>query len=266
VLPRTPSLALLALGTLAAHPLAAQPATDRVTIQITDVRGNAIPFAVVTIGRGAMRVADDSGRVTYPVKPADSLNVTARRIGFQPYVGWSRRPEGKDYYLADLVPMPRSLDPVNIKGRRDTPLARAGFYDRLERVQRGAAQARFITPEELEVRNPIKLTQMFAGESFVKVTPMNGKQLLLGRGATCAMTIVLDGHLLTGTLEEAIGNPNPPPISSLTQVDDVITAGSVAAIEVYASNNSVPVELQRAAGPRMSQGCGLIAVWTGSRR
>ena len=235
-------------------------------IQVTDVRGNAIPFAVVQVGRGQSRIADDSGRVTFNVKPADSLNVTARRIGFQPYEGWAKRPEGKDYFLADLVPLPRALDPVTINGRRDTPLARTGFYDRVERIQRGAYTARFITPEDLELRNPIRLTQVFAGDSYVKVTPNNGKQVLLGRGIMCAMTILLDGQRVLGTYEEAVGNPNAPPVRTLAAIDDVININSVAAIEVYASNNSIPVELQRAAGSRMSQGCGLIAIWTGSRR
>ena len=264
---RTPILAaLLALGAFAASGAQLDAQTDRVTIQVTDVRGNAIPFAFVQIGNGATRVADDSGRAIFTYKKSDSLNITARRIGFQPYVGWAKRPEGKDYFLADLVPMPRTLDPVNINGRRDTPLARTGFYDRVERIQKGAYSARMITPEELEFRNPIRLSQVLAGDSYVKVTPNNGKQVLMGRGIMCAMTILVDGQRLMGTYEEAVGNPNPPPLSSLAAIDDVISASSIAAIEIYASAAAVPVELQRVAGSRMGQGCGLIAIWTGSRR
>lgn len=253
-------VALAAAGT----PLAAQ--NERLTVQVTDVSGNAIPFAFVQIGNGASRIADDSGRAIFTYRKSDSLNITARRIGFQPFVGWAKRPGGKDYFLADLVPMPRALDPVNITGRRDTPLARTGFYDRAERIQKGAFSARLITPEELEFRNPIRLSQVLAGDSYVKVTPSNGKQVLMGRGIMCAMTILLDGQRLLGTYEEAVGNPNPPPMSSLAAIDDVISASAIAAIEIYASAAAVPVELQRVAGSRMGQGCGLIAIWTGSRR
>ncbi len=262
------ALAAAIADAIAAAPLAAQRGApeEQVRIQVTDVRGNAIPFAVVQMARGATRVADDSGRVTFNVKPADSLNLTARRIGFQPYVGWAKKPEGKDYYLADLVPMPRSLDPVTIAGRRDTPLARTGFYDRLERVQRGAYSARFITPEELDLRNANRFTHALANEAFVKVTPADGRQVLMGRGIMCAMTIILDGQLLLGTLEEAVGNPRAPPTRSLAAIDDIVNIQSVAAIEIYASAAAVPVELQRAAGARMAQGCGLIAIWTGTRR
>lgn len=259
---------LLAIAAAAAltSPLAAQSEADRTIVQVTDVRGNAIPFATVQIGRGATRVADDSGRVVFNVKPADSINVIARRIGFQPFTGWVKRKEGQDFYLADLPVLPRTLDPVTIAGRRDTPLARTGFYDRAERIQRGAYTARFITPEELDLRNPIRLSNVFAGDSYVKVTPNNGKQVLMGRGIMCAMTIIVDGQRLLGTYEEAVGNPNPPRMSSLAAIDDVVNVQSIAGIEVYASNNSVPVELQRAAGARMSQGCGLIAIWTGARK
>lgn len=255
-----------ALSTPLAAPLGAQQDAERTVVQVTDVRGNAIPFAVVQLGRGASRIANDSGRVVFNVKAADSVNIIARRIGFQPFTGWVKKKEGQDYYLADLPVMPRTLDPVTIAGRRDTPLARTGFYDRVERIQRGAYTARFITPEELDLRNPIRLSQIFAGDSYVKVTPNNGKQVLMGRGIMCAMTIIVDGQRLMGTYEEAVGNPNPPPRGSLAAIDDVINSQAVAAIEVYASNNSVPVELQRVAGSRMSQGCGLIAIWTGSRK
>ncbi len=49
-------------------------------------------------------------------------------------------------------------------------------------------------------------------------------------------------------------------------IDDIIAAPSIAAIEIYGSAAAVPVELQRVAGSRMAQGCGLIAIWTGSRK
>jgi hypothetical protein len=44
----------------------------------------------------------------------------------------------------------------------------------------------------------------------------------------------------------------------------VIGIQSVAAIEIYASSMQAPIELQRAVGN--SQSCGIVALWTGSRR
>lgn len=257
-------IALTALVVVSAPRASAQD--ERTEIQVTDVRGNAIPFALVQIVNGVSRIADDSGRVVFNVKPKDSLNIQARRIGFQPYIGWVKRNPASGLFVADLPVLPRSLDPVTIRGRRDTPLARTGFYDRVARVQRGAYAARMITPEELDFRNPMKLSQILSGESYVKVTPLNGRQVLLGRGINCAMTILVDGQRMLGTYEESIGNPDPPPLSSLSSIDDVVAAASIAAIEVYGSVAAVPVELQRLAGARMAQGCGLVAIWTGSRK
>lgn len=245
-------------------PLGAQ--NDRTVVQVTDVRGNAIPFAFVQIVNGAIRIADDSGRASFNVKPKDSLNIVARRIGFEPYIGWVKKKADSPFFVADLIPLARTLDPVTVRGRRDNPLARTGFYDRVERVQKGAFAARMITPEELDLRNPFQITHVLAGDNLVKVTPMSGRQVLMGRGINCAMTILLDGQRLDGTIEEAIGNPNAPPISTLATLDELVPAASVMAMEIYGSAAAVPVELQRVAGSRMAQGCGLIAIWTGSRR
>lgn len=256
-------LAVLCLA-VAAPALHAQ--ADRAVVQVTDVRGNAIPFAYVAIVNGVSRVADDSGRAVFAMRVPDSLRLEVRRMGFDPFNGWVKRNPTTGVFLADLIPLPSALDPVTVTARANTPLARTGFYDRATRVQRGAFSARIITPEELDFRNPIRLTQVLQGDRFIKVQPMNGKTVLQGRGPLCAMTILLDGQRLLGTYEEAIGNPNPPPMSSLAAIDDIIAAPSIAAIEIYGSAAAVPVELQRVAGSRMAQGCGLIAIWTGSRK
>lgn len=241
-------------------------AQDRATtVRVTDVQGRVIPFAFVQIENGASRVADDSGRVVFSMKTPDSLRLQVRRMGFNPFIGWARKDSVSQEFVADLIPLPRALDAVTVQGRRDTPLARRGFYERMERVQKGAYSARMITPEEMDMRNPMSITQMLSGDRFVKVTPMNGKQVLLSRNPGCAMTILLDGHRAMGTLEEAVGfRPGAPAARTLMSVDELISAHSVAAIEIYGSMASAPIELQRAAGN--SGGCGLVALWTGSRR
>lgn len=255
------ALAALVVGAVA---LPAQG--DRALVQVTDVRGNPIPFAYVQIVNGVGRVADDSGRAAFTMRVPDSLNLQVRRIGFDPFTGWIRRDAATGGFTAELAPLPNTLDPVTVSARANTPLARTGFYDRAARIQRGAFAARVITPEELDFRNPIRLTQVLQGDRFIKVQPMNGKSVLQGRGVMCAMTILLDGQRLLGTYEEAMGNPNPPPMSSLAAIDDIVSAPSIAAIEVYGSAAAVPAELQRVAGSRMAQGCGLIAIWTGPRK
>ncbi|HVH39696.1 MAG TPA: carboxypeptidase-like regulatory domain-containing protein [Gemmatimonadaceae bacterium] len=241
-----------------------QAQAKHIQVRVTDVQGRAIPFAFVQIENGASRVANDSGRVEFNTPAPDSIRLQVRRMGFSPFIGWADKDSVTGEFVADLIPLPRALDAMTVEGRRDTPLARRGFYDRMERVQRGAYSARMITPEELDARNPMTISQMLSGERFVKVMPQGGKPVLMSRNPGCAMTILLDGHRATGTLEEGVGFGPKPPVGLLMSVDELVTAHSVAAIEIYGSMASAPVELQRAAGN--SGGCGLVALWTGSRR
>lgn len=264
---------MLVLGSIPVRPLAAQGSTLRVVV--TDSLDRGVPFAWVQLARGASRVANDSGVVQFGAVAEDSIRFVARRIGYHPFDAWVKRsPDGA--YRVLLVPLPRSLVQVDITERANTPLARTGFYDRMERVQRGAISARFITPEEIELRNPTRISNMLAGESMVKLQLNAGRAILLGRGGSCGMTILVDRVRLTGMVEEAYTFDGQEKIRRMggswqaTQqflqerqsIDDVVTSLSVAAIEIYATAASAPAELQRVAGPTS---CGIIALWTGSR-
>jgi len=257
------ALLLLALPTRGTAFVQAQD--TRTVIRVLDPTTQPVPYALVTLRDGVSRVADDSGMVYFNEVPKDSIRFQVRRIGYDPFGGWVRRSEITGEFAVAMRVLPRSIQGVQTTARANTPLGRSGFYDRVQRVQRGAYSARMITPEELEMRNPIKLTQMLQGENLVKVQRFDmTRSLLTGRGGNCGMTILLDGMRMSGTLEELLEQRmNPPPVSSLVSVDDLVTAQSIAAIEIYGSVGSVPAELQRSAGNIQ---CGLVALWTGSRR
>lgn len=240
---------------------------ERVTVvRVTDVQGRLIPFAFVQIEGGASRVADSTGRALFNMRRPDSLRLQVRRMGFSPWIGWALKDSVTREFIADMIPLPRALNAVTVEGRRDTPLARRGFYDRMQRVTKGAQAARFITPEELDLRNPLNISSVLGGDRYVKVENYNGRAILMStRNPNCAMDVLLDGQRLSGTLEEAMGmRPGKPDIRTLTSIDEIVNVQSIAAIEVYGSVAQAPVELQRAAGS--SFGCGLVALWTGSRR
>jgi hypothetical protein len=166
-----------------------------------------------------------------------------------------------------IAPLVLHLDTITVKAERNTALARAGFYDRVQRVQRGAYAARMITPEELDQRNPLVISQILAGESMVKVAPMGGRRVMLrGRGATCGMTVLLDGMRMTGMVEELLDlAPRRRPLDprSLLTVDELVSASTVAAIEIYGSSIAAPAELLQMAGLKS---CGIVAIWTGPRK
>ncbi len=236
-----------------------------VLVLVRDSTEMPVSYANVQPVNGVRRVADVEGRAQFAVSRADSLRFAVRRLGFQPFIGWVRR-EGDSTYRVTLAPAASKAREVRVVATRDTPLARTGFYERIDRARRGAYSARFFTPEELDLRNPADITQLLQGENMVRplVFTQNGRRqiVLAGRGVKCAMTILLDGRRVTGTLEEMIEDPRKNP-SGLIAVDDLVPASSVAAIELYGSVAMAPVELQRAAG---GVGCGIVAIWTGSRQ
>ncbi|MDQ8153793.1 MAG: hypothetical protein P3B98_03935 [Gemmatimonadota bacterium] len=257
--------ARFATASLALAAGAAGAQAPHVRITVTDTHAHPVPFALVALGAGVQKVADDSGRVLLLTEPADSLRLHVRRMGFAPFLGWVTRDATGDVYRVALQPVSVALDTVAVRARRNTALARSGFYDRVERVQRGAYAARMITPEELDLRQPLRVTQMLAGESMVRLIPFSGPRVIVGgRGPDCAMTILLDGMRVRGTLEELKDRSmRPPDARTLMSIDELISASGVAAIEIYGSSISAPAELLRAAG---MASCGIVAIWTGARK
>ncbi|MBW7932276.1 MAG: hypothetical protein H3C62_01430 [Gemmatimonadaceae bacterium] len=249
----------LALSLLATNAVAQE---QRIVVVVADQYARPVPFALVSVKSGIPVVADDSGRALVHVPALDSLRIVARRIGYAPFDGWVRRERAAATYRITLSMIARQLDTVAVSAERSGPLERAGFYDRLRRTQRGAYAGRFITPEELTLRNPVQLTQMFYGETMVRPQPAGrGRSILRGRNPKCAMNILLDGMPLQGTKEDDINKQRSSAASMF--LDDLIPATTVAAIEIYGSAVNAPAELQ---GIATANGCGIIAIWTGARR
>lgn len=277
-------LALAVAGELPAQPPQAAP-----RVVVRDSIGRPVPYASVQSGGSTPRVASDSGVLTLTVPRADSLKLLARRIGFQPWEGWVR-PDSLGDYRVLLRPLPQNLDRVTIYDA-DTPLARAGFYDRMERVSRGAVVARFWTPEAIDLRNPHRTSALLEAETIVRVRPMSGKPVLTGRGGTCPMGVLVDGQRMRGMVEEistregedevlriarrmagsSAGSMIGPGIRQAaereflyarTSVDDLVNSLGLVAVEIYATMASVPAELLRNAP---SYSCGLVVIWTGRR-
>lgn len=246
-------------------------------VQVLDMGGQPIPYAIVSMGTAPPRVADASGvaRLPNPVD-ADSAQLVVRRIGYNPFGEWARLDLDGVRYEVRLNPLPRALNPRTISERRDTPLARRGFYDRLERVSRGATVGRFVTPEELDLRNAGQVSAYLAAEPYIRIQRSNGKPILTGRQHGCPIQIVLDGMRLTNTVEEAYTPEGQEEIRRLgggaqgtarflqgkQSVDEIISAFSVAAMEIYPSAAGAPAEIQRAAG---GAACGILVIWSGGR-
>lgn len=270
---------LLALVCFTSTVARAQSGT--VVLRVHDTNGNRIPFAYAQVNGSNPEVASDSGVVRLRSEAKDSLKVVVRRIGYAPFGGWVRRSDGADEYEVILEELPRQLSAVDVRGRPDGPLARSGFYDRIARVNRSAVVARFITPEEIELRNPARVSQLLENEISVKVRRMSSRNLLTGRGGNCPMGLLVDGTRVTGTVEDILTREGEEELAYMMRsrglrrdqaereflmgrvsIDDLVSSLSVGAMEVYASMAAVPPELQRNAA---KNACGLVVVWTARR-
>jgi hypothetical protein len=274
---------------LLAVPIALDAQNAVVRLVVSDSLGQRVPFAYAHLGTSAGRVASDSGVVEFRSDSKDSLKFVVRRIGYAPFGGWVRRDATSGEYHVAINPLARQLSEVNVRGLPNGPLVRAGFYDRLERARRGATVARFITPEEIELRNPTRVTQLLENENIVKIKRMHGNWSVVSGRSNCPMALVVDGMAMRGTAEEILTRDGEIEIQEIMRqsrmmrytsserrvmaereflsvrnsIDDIVTSLSVAAIEIYSSVAGAPPELLR---NTPGETCGLVVVWTGSRR
>jgi hypothetical protein len=261
-------------------------AQQSVKVEVRDDQGAPVGYALVSPVGGSSQVATDSGVVTFRMRAADSLNLRVRRIGYREHFGWVARGEDRAYRVT-LPRLAATLSTVEVTAAgssSNTVLSQRGFYDRVDRVQKGAILADFLTPEQLDEREGFtKVTQLIAGSRYARVQsilldPSRGGSrvlVIVGRGG-CPMNIVLDGQLVRGTAQDvAISeipqsiNPNGTRQSSgdsmaaKVSIDDVVDGRSIMAIEIYSNTANAPAELVRVSG---RGSCGIVALWTGARR
>jgi hypothetical protein len=246
----------------------AEPAAQGVVVRVRDAGGAPIAHALVEVEGGRGRVADDSGRVALDAA-SDSVRIRVRRIGYAPFIGRVGRTARTGEFDVVLSATAQTLAAVTVTehGMR-TPLEWTGFYDRMQRAQRGAFNGEFITPEELESRQGARTTDLFQGRRFVfpdRTRGMSPQIYLKGRGG-CMMTVYLDGQMVRpeGARGSARSGATAP--GGIVPIDDIVSASQVAAIEIYATAANAPGELVPLAGAAQQGACGIVAIWTGGRR
>jgi len=271
---RFPILTLLVC--LGATALEAQ----RTTVVVRDGSGAAVAYAYVAPASGAAVTLDSAGRADLTLRGRDSIFVRVRRIGYAPLDRWVRLPVPDTLELV-MGRVVQTLDAVQVVSSRDTPLGQRGFYDRMDRVQRGATVGHFITPEQLELQLPMNLTQSLRTARYVSINRVGpGRDVLLGRGG-CAMNLVVDGMLVQGTAQDEVveqvptsirreGTYRPPSMgrngmSSNLDINNIVGGNEIAAIEIYPSVANAPFEMQAAVSSGRGT-CGIVAIWTGGRR
>lgn len=218
-------------------------AKQGVVVRVADRSGVPVPYALVWINGTPPRTADATGEVRFARGLPATFQVSVRRIGYAPH-DTTVSGIGNATIRVTLNPVERELEAVLTVATRSTPLAMTGFYDRMERVRRGAIRGEFVTPEELEGRQIVMMSQIFQGRSLVSV--QGGREAkLFGRGQ-CMMQVLIDGM----PIEDNVPGRN-------------VNVHDVMGVEIYGSTANAPAELI----PTTRRGsCGIVAIWTGPRR
>ena len=224
----------------------------------------------------ASTLTDADGRWRLDAGRPGTYFVTARRLGYQPWVSAPERIEGatavESVYYLHAVPV--ALDPVTARSaavRRD--LDNNGFFER----QRGNF-GHFLTPEAIERRQAARVTDLLTaipGVQLVSSGTVGPRQISL-RGSSvtdgllCRPRVFVDGLMYTR------GDSRPVRVRSSDareqadleermdqslSLDDIGHPSTIAAIEVYRSATQVPVQF---GGPSVETLCGVIVVWTRS--
>ena len=252
---------------------AASPACAIAQATVLKVIGSdsaPVPFAWVSVQGGTASIADERGQLSMGAGRHQTLTVEVRRIGYKPWFGKLELLDTATVLTVMLSRLAQELAGVTVTGEAvKNRLQLAGFYDRWLMRQKGALSATFIGPEELERRHPSRTTDMLYGLNGVSMVNIKGAMMARGIGGTCFMTVLLDGNVLCPAEGCLSSSSNAPSISSRSghtsalgvDIDQYINANDVSAIEVYARGGNMPISLQ--AG---NSACGVIAIWTGSRR
>jgi hypothetical protein len=269
--------AALAFALAAALIVALPPAAQAQLRKLKVVSSDSVPivYAYVTSNGGTGQITDEKGEISFGAGKRNTLSVSIRRIGYQPWFGKLELPDTAAVLTVTLPRIAQTLGEVRISGYSSAStlsLPMKGFYDRWTMRQEGLLSATFIGPEEIEFRHPNRITNMLSGLNGVTLMHnAQGEQVAFGYGGMCKMTILVDGLPqcpLRGCHCSNCG-PFAPGDRDRVQLDEgssvlidrVVDAASVSAIEVYARGGNMPVSLQVS-----DPACGVIAFWTGSRK
>lgn len=239
----------LARALLVALPLALAAGTaqaQRVTGTLRDeASGQAVASATVVVinGRGwekGRTLSDAAGAFALKLPARGAYWVRVEREGYHPAESRPFVVAAADSVALDLALAPRAtmLEGVTVTATRRQNRNLAGFLNR-QRFGWG----RYLGPEEVARRRATRASQFLWSVPGFVFGPRGGV-LYTGRGSRCAPTVVVDGFSI-------------PPEEGVQNVDLLVSAAEIRAVEIYRVGDPAPLELRISSG-----GCGAIVFWT----
>ena len=248
-------VAVLSWSLLAATTMGAQELRT-VAGTVTDSGGRHIAYVTLDGGAKYRTVTNAVGEFRLQVPPTLGIEVLVRRIGFLPTK--FRVEPGADTTIR--VPMQQLAVLLNTQVVRAQQLVRGlelrGFYERMLESQRGSLVGDFIMPEEIEMRNPQRVSQLLETRRGVVVRRSGACNVIatcyriLGT-AGCPATVFLDGQRLNSLMAASNDPSGAPP------VDELIPVTHVSGIEIYPRGASAPPKYQALGGT-----CAIVLIWT----
>jgi hypothetical protein len=218
--------------------------TARVSGRVTNKAGAPVVGALVSLlGGGTTTRTRANGEFVLDSLPAGTQALAVRQLGYSPAevpVELSgRAPARVDVQLGEKRV---ELAAVEVISQRDQGLDRVGFLTR----KRSAAGGYFMTPEQIESRKAIQFTDLMTAVPGIRVQGTMGRMAIAstrGVGRPGCVTIFVDNskwqQMEAGDL------------------DSFVKPDEVAAIEVYQSGSSIPVEFQTSGAD-----CSAVVIWT----
>lgn len=220
-------------------------AAPMVTGSVRDASGQPLAGARVRLwGSSTETRTDNDGEFRFGTSAAGTQLVDVRMIGFVPtrrVVDVSPATGARvDFTMSDF---PTEIDTVRVltaAARRPGNLA--AFEHR-----RSLGHGTFLDADQVEIRRPLVFTDLLRGIPGVTIRTVDmmtrAVQMRAANGTSCVPALVVDGMRL--------------PLDDMN-VDDVIPADLVKAVEVYPRRIQAPPEYQ-------TMDCGSVVVWTGVR-
>ncbi len=236
------SLALFASGTVAAERAGAQ--TGAVRGVVLDSERTPIPEVAVAVVAAHQAVrTDQQGRFSLSRLPVGEVELSIRRIGFEPVTLKRTIPQtGVDSFTVMLADLPQSMDAMSVTERH----RRQGVEEFYFRRAQGLSGVFFSRDEILQQRasTPSDLMRATAGVRLVSVPSGKGVRFpgntSIARRGDCQPVVWLDGQSAPGM-----------------ELDD-IPLSDIEGIELYRGASNTPAQFWRAG---QSQ-CGAVVVWT----
>jgi hypothetical protein len=247
---------LVALGALSLQ-LNAQDGERVIRVAVTDLQGNPVPFATVSLSRERTYAADTGGMVRVRISANSNPTISVRRIGFRP--GKVEAQSLTDsIHTIQLEPLPQFLSRELVVAERQLKrLEVRGFYERMNDKARGILTGYFITPDQIEERKYIpRLTSLLGDIPSIRVrTDGNGNNFPAGVNG-CVMAVYLDGQRLTIQPAQSLRG-GAGPAGPGEGIDYLVATTSIAGIEVYPRGGQMPPQYQLLNGS-----CGAVLIWT----